>query len=84
MNQPGTISSIGSIEQVSDKFKKRELILEIPGQYPQLICFEAVQDRVALFDGLRPGQSINVHFNLNGRKANNGKVYNQLQVWKVE
>ncbi len=83
MNQPGKVHRIGQIENISDKFKKRELILEIPGQYPQFIKFEAVQDKVSLLDGLRPGQDINVHFNLNGRESK-GNFYNTLQVWKVE
>jgi single-strand DNA-binding protein len=83
MNQPGKVVRIGEVEQVSTSFKKRILIIEVPGQYPQILQFEAVQDKVSIFDNLIPGENVNVHFNLNGRE-HNGKVYNQLQAWKVE
>lgn len=83
MNQPGKIKSVGATEQVKDNFKKRELILDIPGQYPQVVKFEAVQDKCALLDGLKIGGNVNVHFNLNGRE-HNGNVYNTLQLWKIE
>jgi len=83
MQQPGQVKRIGAIEQVTDKFKKRDLILDIPGQFPQVIKFEAVQDKCHLLDNLMPGQNIVVHFNLNGREHNNN-IYNTLQIWKVE
>lgn len=83
MNQPGIIKRIGATEQVTEKFKKRDLILEIPGTYPQVIKFEAAQDKVSIFDGLSIGQNVNVHFNLNGRE-HNGSVYNTLQAWKID
>lgn len=82
MNQPGKVFRIGEPEQVSASFKKRELILEIPGMYPQFIKFEAVQDKCSILDGLTIGQSIDVHFNLNGRE-NKGNYYNTLQIWKI-
>ncbi|HMG82799.1 MAG TPA: DUF3127 domain-containing protein [Ferruginibacter sp.] len=82
MNQPGKVFRIGETEQVSASFKKRELILEIPGMYPQYVKFEAVQDKVSIFDGLQIGQDVDVHFNLNGRESK-GNYYNTLQAWKV-
>jgi hypothetical protein len=83
MNQPGIIKRIGSTEQVSDKFKKRELIIEIPGNYPQTVKFEFLQDKVDLLDTVKIGENVNVHFNLNGRE-HNGNVYNTLQGWKID
>lgn len=83
MNQPRQVKRIGSVESVSDKFKKRELILEIPGQYPQVVKFEFVQDKCGLLYAIRVGENINVHFNLNGRE-HNGNVYNTLQGWKID
>lgn len=83
MNQPGKVYKVGDAEQVTASFKKRELILEIPGQYPQYVKFEAVQDKVSIFDGCNVGDNINVHFNLNGRESK-GNFYNTLQAWKIE
>lgn len=83
MNQPGIVKRIGATENVTDKFRKRELILEIPGNYPQIVKFEAIQDKCDLLDSVKVGENVNIHFNLNGREHGD-KVYNALQIWKVE
>jgi hypothetical protein len=83
MNQIGLIKRIGATEQVKDTFKKRELILTVPGQYEQTLKFEAVQDRVSLLDGLIVGQNVNVHFSLEGNDTAKG-CFNTLKIWKLE
>ena len=84
MQQQGKVYKIGVTEQITDKLKKRELILEVEGNYKQYLSFEAINDKCALLDPLRIGQSVNIEFNLNGRMAKDGlKAYNALQIWKV-
>jgi hypothetical protein len=79
---------IGQTEQVSDKFKKRELIVEYAENptYPQTIKFEASQDKCSILDSLKSGDEINLHYNLNGRewtdKTGNVQVFNTLSIWK--
>lgn len=86
----GTIVSIGATKQVSDKFRKREFVVEIPdGKYPQLVAFQLAQDKCDLLDGARSGSAITVHFNLKGRewtdpKSGEVKTFNTLDAWKVE
>ena len=75
-------------QQVSDKFRKREFVLEIlDGQYPQHIKFQLVQDRVGLIDQYKEGDSIKVFFDLTGREFDKGgeKLYfTNLSCWKIE
>jgi hypothetical protein len=81
---------VGQTEQVSDKFKKRELIVEYAENptYPQTIKFEASQDKCSILDALKAGHKINLHYNLNGREwtDKNGivQVFNTLSIWKFE
>jgi len=89
MQLTATIKSIGSTQEVSDKFKKRELIVtysENP-HYPETLKFEATQDKVSILDGLNIGDHVEVHFNLRGREWTNKdgvvSVFNTLGVWKV-
>jgi len=90
MQIEGTVHEVSSTQQVTDKLTKRELILEYAEnpQYPEYIKFEAIQDRCALLDNVKPGQTVTVHFNLKGRpwtdKAGKKTYFNSLQVWKVE
>jgi single-strand DNA-binding protein len=75
-------------QQVSDKFRKREFVLEIQdGQYPQHIKFQLVQDRVALIDQYKEGDTVKVFFDLTGREFDKGgeKLYfTNLSCWKME
>jgi hypothetical protein len=81
---------VGQTEQVSDKFKKRELIVEYAENptYPQTIKFEASQDKCDKLDALKVGDEINLHYNLNGRewtdKTGNVQVFNTLSIWKFD
>ncbi|HYE79025.1 MAG TPA: DUF3127 domain-containing protein, partial [bacterium] len=55
-------------QQVSEKFRKREFVLEIQdGQYKELVKFQLVQDKCDLLDNFRQGDEISVTFNLRGR-----------------
>ena len=91
MEIKGKVVEVGIIVQVTDSFKKRDLIIEYVEnpQYPEYLKFEAIQDRCSILDTIRIGDEVEVFFNLKGRPANDSrnpgkKVYfNQLQVWKV-
>ncbi len=85
MNIEGTVKLVTAPEQVSEKLTKQLLIVEYAEnpQYVETISFEAINDKCKLIENLQPGQSVNVHFNLNGREYN-GKYFNTLSVWKVE
>lgn len=60
---------VGATEQVSDKFRKREVVLtDGADQYPQYIPFTFVQDKCSLADGLMEGQEVEFSFSLKGRE----------------
>lgn len=89
MDIKGKIHEIGEVVTVSDKFKKRELILEYAENptYPEYVKLEAVQDKVNLFDNLRVGDMVDVSFNIKGRphtdKQGKTSYFNTLQVWRI-
>ena len=65
----GTIKVVGKTQDVSDKFRKRELVLTEPsGQRPQHIPVEFTQDRCGLLDGFNPGDEVSVVCYVNGRE----------------
>ncbi len=85
----GKIHEIFPEIQVSDKFRKREFVVEIQdGMYANFIKFELSQDKCSLLDGYKNGQEIKVHFNLSGKPFTNkeGKTmyFNNLRAWKIE
>ena len=56
--------------QVSERFRKREFVLEYADnpEYPEYIKFELTQDRCELLDSFQPGQKVRVDFDLKGRR----------------
>jgi len=89
MELKGKVHEIGALQQVSETFKKRDLIIEYAENpsYPEFIRFEAMQDKCSLFDSIKVGDTVDVAFNLRGRPWTDktGKVnyFNSLVVWKI-
>ncbi len=89
MELKGKVHEIGALQQVSETFKKRDLIIEYAENptYPEYIRFEALQDKTGLFDSLKVGDQVEVAFNLRGRPWTDktGKVsyFNSLVVWRI-
>ncbi len=83
-----TVKEIGETQQVSEKFKKRDLVLTdlSKPEYPQHIKFDLNQDKVTLADNLKIGDKVSISFNLGGReytKDNKTSYFNSLQIWKL-
>jgi hypothetical protein len=89
MEIKGKVHEIGALQQVSETFKKRDLIIEYAENptYPEFIRFEALQDKTALFDSLKQGDDVEVSFNLRGRpwtdKTGKTSYFNSLVVWRI-
>ena len=80
----GKLHRLFPTEQKSASFSAREFVLEIPdGNYPQLVKFQAVQDRCAMLDTFSEGDQLKVSFDLRGREWN-GKYLTNLNAWRIE
>ena len=80
----GKLHRVFPTEQKSASFSAREFVLEIPdGNYPQLIKFQAVQDRCGILDNYSEGDLVRVSFDLRGREWN-GKYLTNLNAWRIE
>ncbi len=80
----GKLHRLFATEQKSASFQTREFVLEIPdGNYPQLVKFQAVQERCALLDAFKEGERVKVSFDLRGREWN-GKYLTNLNAWRIE
>lgn len=63
-------------------WKKQEIVLEIPGQYPKKLMVSIWGDKIndAI---LNEGNELNVSFDLESREYN-GRWYTDVKAWKVE
>lgn len=79
----GAVKLINEVKVISDKFSVREFVITTPdAKYPQDIILSTVNDKMSILDSIRPGQEVEVSFNLRGREFN-GRYYNTLDAWKV-
>lgn len=89
MELKAKVHEVGSTQQVSETFKKRDLIVEYAENptYPEYIRFELLQDKCPLADSLKPGDEVEVFFNLRGRpwtdKAGKTSYFNSLVIWRL-
>lgn len=89
MEITAVVHEIGSVQTVTDTFKKRDLVVQYAEnpQFVEYIKFEATQDRVSIFDGLGVGDEVTVSFNLRGRPWTNKDgvttYFNSLVAWRV-
>ncbi len=88
MELTGKIIFIGELQQVSEKFAKRDFAIETLEQYPQQIKFELHQDRTDLIDPYKIDEIITISYNLRGRSYldKNGvtQYSNTLIAWKIQ
>ncbi len=85
----GKIHEIGTTLQVTESFKKRDLVIAYADnpQFVEYLTFQAMQERVLLFDKLRIGQDVEVSFNIKGRPWTNKDgmttYFNTLVAWRI-
>jgi hypothetical protein len=77
-------------QQIKETFQKREFVVEYAEnpQYPEYIKFELIQSNCEQIEPFQIGDTINVSFNLKGRKWTDPKgevkYFNSLQAWRIE
>lgn len=76
-------------KQISEKFKVREFVVEVPsGMYTEFPKFQVVQERCAILDSFKTGDSVKVYFDVRGRQftGRDGNIgyMTSLQAWRLE
>ena len=89
MEVSGKIYKVDETKQVTERFRKRELVVEIEdGRYPQTVLFQLTGDRCEMLDGFAVGDEIKLDFNLRGREWTSPKgevkFFNSLDVYRLE
>ena len=90
MKVKGSIVKIGNVQDISQSFRKRELVLKTAEQYPQFILIEFVQDKAGLLDAnfCKQGAFVEVSINLKGREWKNPqgdlRYFNSIQGWRIQ
>lgn len=88
MEISGKIRVVNPTKQVSDTFKKREIVVTTDEQYPQHISIDFVQDKCSILDSYKAGENVKVSINIRGKESVNKdgetRYFNQINGWKIE
>lgn len=88
MEVKGKVKVVGSVQEVSTSYKKRELVVTTDEQYPQHIAIEFTQDKCDLLNDISVGDEVKVSINLGGREWTNPqgevKYFNSIKGWRIE
>ena len=89
----GRLAEKYETQQVSDRFQKRDFVLEVKStgtsgyEFVDFIKFQSTQDKCALLDQFDIDDMVKVSFNLRGRKwEKDGQVsyFTNLEAWRIE
>src|SRR3569623_364585 len=90
MEAIGRLHTIFETKQVSERFTKREFVVELADnpKYPQVVLFQLTGDRCIQLDDMKVGDQVRIEFSLRGRewRSPKGEVkyFNSLDVRKNE
>ena len=86
MNVKGRLHLKGETQQISQKFAKRDFVIETEDKYPQKVILQLTQDKCGLLDAYEVGDAVDVDFNLRGREWTSPKgevkYFNTLEAWR--
>ena len=85
----GKLKRIHDEQVISDRFKKREFVIETEEQYPQVLMFQLVQDKTNLIEQFSIGDKVEIFFNLRGREWQKDpsadiRVFDTLDAWRIQ
>ena len=88
MELSGTIYRLSEAQDISEKFRKREVVIKTDDQYPQTIPVEFVQDRIDLLNSYSEGQQVTISINIRGREWTSPKgevrFFVSVQGWRIQ
>ncbi len=90
LDATGKLHVINEAQQVTERFRKREFVLELTDnpRYPQFVEFQLTGDRCEALDGFNVGDEVTVEFSLRGREVafEDGRIkfFNSLDVWEIK
>lgn len=92
MDLQGKLVQKGDVQNISEKFKKRDFAIEIQKEHNgstwvEYAAFQLTQDKTSKLDEFNIGDFISVDFNVKGNKYEKGGVtryFNNLDAWKLE
>ena len=80
----GILKVLEDPQTFASGFTKREFVIEVPdGNYPQMVKFEVVRDKIDQLNNYSLGDELKVTFDIRGNEYK-GRYYVNLNAWKIQ
>jgi len=82
----GTIYKVGKVEQVTETFSKRVVVINTGGEYAQFFPVEFHNDKTSLLDSYKENDEVKINANFRGRswlKEDKEFFFLSLQGWRI-
>lgn len=84
----GQVMQIGGVQNISENFKKAEVIVKTVEQYPNYYKIEFINGNTELLQQLDEKDNVKISCNLRGRlytkESGESEVFMSLVGWKIE
>lgn len=84
----GAITHIGDEQQISDKFSKRDIVIETGDKYPNPLLVEFANGQMRLISGVQVGDQVTVTADIRGRRwekpGGGEKYFVSLRGFKID
>jgi len=88
MKVTGTLIKRFDTVEVSDSFKKRDIVVKTDDQYPQVHEIQFTKEKTYILDDYKEGDQVSIDINLRGRewKSPKGdiKYFTSITGWRIE
>ncbi|HET8885587.1 MAG TPA: DUF3127 domain-containing protein [Salinimicrobium sp.] len=84
----GQITNIGEVQEISESFKKQDVIVRTVEEYPNHYKIEFANGNVDLLANWEEGANVKISCNVRGKlytkESGESDVFMSLKAWKIE
>ena len=72
--------------QITDKFAKRNIIIQTISQYNPHVSIDFINDKINILDNIKEGDAVKIYVDVFSRQSNKNpnQYFNNITGWKIE
>ena len=82
----GDVYLLNDKVQITDKFAKRNIIIQTISQYNPNVSIDFINDKISLLDNIKEGDAVKIYVDVFSRQSNKNpnQYFNNITGWKIE
>ncbi len=82
----GDVYLLNNKNQITEKFAKRNLVIQTISQYNPHVSIDFINDKISLLDNIKQGDAVKIYVDVFSRQStkNPNQYFNNITGWKIE